>query len=101
MPGSVRAGQRGGGTGAVPGGAGDESRTPDVVKDEVTGNGFLYSPFVNKDKKTIFQIYQDLNLLETLFPLTRSCETTRLKNFRGHCGECWWCKERMWGFGRV
>ena len=21
-------------------------------------------------------------------------------DFSHHCGECWWCKERHWGFGR-
>lgn len=58
-------------------------------------------PFSNIDKLKIAEIYATLGLLDTLFPLTRSCE---LKNppidFTGHCNNCWWCKERFWGFKR-
>lgn len=58
-------------------------------------------PFSNIDKLKIAEMYATLGLLDTLFPLTRSCE---LKNppidFTGHCNNCWWCKERFWGFKR-
>lgn len=62
-------------------------------------NGKFYSPWWNQDKKFVFQVYQQFNLLDTLFPLTRSCES--LTQFQGHCGQCWWCQERFWGFGRL
>jgi 7-cyano-7-deazaguanine synthase in queuosine biosynthesis len=76
-------------------------RDPTVVKDEVDYNGFLRRPFVNKDKKTISQIYKDLDLMNVLFPVTRSCEQVGKIEYYDHCGKCWWCQERLWGFGRV
>jgi len=44
-------------------------------------------------------------LLETLFPVTRSCEWNEhvVGEDPGmeHCGNCWWCHERKWAFGRL
>lgn len=58
-----------------------------------------YKPFFNINKKDIAAIYKENNLLESLFPLTRSCED---RNFlQGHCGKCWWCEERLWAFGQL
>lgn len=56
-------------------------------------------PFLNTDKKAIGELYTEHNLMETLFPITRSCED--LNTVRGHCGTCWWCEERKWGFGQL
>lgn len=56
-------------------------------------------PFFEMNKKDIAEIYADRNLLETLFPLTRSCE--KIGTVTGHCGECWWCEERQWAFKRL
>ena len=53
----------------------------------------------NFDKKELAQIYKEYDLLDTLFPVTRSCEGWQ--NITGHCGKCWWCEERMWGFGKL
>jgi 7-cyano-7-deazaguanine synthase in queuosine biosynthesis len=59
-------------------------------------------PFFNIDKLKIAEMYESLGLLETLFPLTRSCELENPpSNFLGHCNNCWWCHEREWGFGKV
>jgi len=78
-----------------------DHRDPTVIKNEIDQGGFLRRPFVNKDKKTIAQIYKDLDLMETLFPVTRSCEATGQLEYYNHCGKCWWCEERLWGFNRV
>jgi hypothetical protein len=78
-----------------------ELRNPAVTKDEIAFDGYLYMPFVNKNKKTISKIYQELNLMDTLFPVTRSCEEIGKIEYYGHCGKCWWCEERLWGFDRV
>jgi len=56
-------------------------------------------PFFNLNKKHIASLYKEHNLLDTLFPLTVSCNTIEYTN--GHCGECWFCKERFWGFGKL
>lgn len=59
-------------------------------------------PWVNENKKKIAEIYDYLNLMEELFPLTLSC-TNSDKNYDPliHCDNCWWCKERKWGFGKL
>lgn len=56
-------------------------------------------PYFEADKRYIASLYDAHNLMDTLFPLTRSCED--LETVRGHCGKCWWCEERMWGFGTL
>lgn len=58
-------------------------------------------PFLEINKQGIAQLYKDNNLLDTLFPLTRSCEDTTPGVVHGHCGSCWWCEERKWGFGTL
>lgn len=66
-------------------------------KNQRRGNAF--SPFINTDKKGIAEYYTKLGVLEDLFPLTRSCEE-KTNDFSQHCGDCWFCKERYWAFGR-
>jgi len=60
-------------------------------------------PFDLVDKKFIAEIYKLENLLDTLFPITYSCEGDHnsTKNYSVHCETCWWCKERLWAFGRL
>lgn len=78
-----------------PGGP-DESRVGDFA--EIWDK--IYIPFINKDKKELAELYKEHNLTDSLFPITRSCvEVT--SNFDKHCGECWWCKERLWAFGKL
>lgn len=57
-------------------------------------------PFYNLDKKGIAELYHRFGLIDRLFPLTRSCEA-HTHDFSHHCGTCWWCRERMWAFGRL
>jgi|14_taG_2_1085336.scaffolds.fasta_scaffold00077_2 7-cyano-7-deazaguanine synthase in queuosine biosynthesis len=56
------------------------------------------TPWINYDKKDIANIYKQLDIME-LFSMTRSCENKTF-DFTKHCGECWWCIERKWGFGK-
>jgi len=63
-------------------------------------NYYEYKPFFNFDKKELAQIYKEYDLLDTLFPVTRSCESTKTDG-TGHCGTCWWCEERFWAFGKL
>jgi 7-cyano-7-deazaguanine synthase in queuosine biosynthesis len=60
---------------------------------------YQIKPFFNINKQKIYEIYKIKNLLDNLFPLTRSCEDTTTSE--GHCGKCWWCEERQWAFGRI
>ena len=61
---------------------------------------YSYAPWAKLTKKQLAKIYKDFNLLETLFPLTYSCEEYGLDTM-DHCGKCWWCQERLWAFGRL
>jgi|TARA_R110001606_G_scaffold135304_2_gene272260 tRNA(Ile)-lysidine synthase TilS/MesJ len=63
-------------------------------------NGPSTRPLINTDKKGVYEHYVTLGILEEIFPLTRSCEI-HTTDFTHHCGECWFCKERYWGFGRL
>ena len=74
-----------------------ESRDPDTSRELYSPIGY-YRPFFNIDKKQIKNMYDELGLTKTLFPLTRSCDNPRITT--GHCnGNCWWCEERKWAFG--
>lgn len=57
-----------------------------------------YTPFANTDKQGVADFYKFFDV-EELYSVTRSCESMTLKE--GHCGTCWWCKERIWGFGKL
>ena len=58
-----------------------------------------YRPFINTDKQGVASIYKQYYLTK-LFNETRSCEEVT-KDFSKHCGKCWYCKEREWGFGKI
>ena len=70
-------------------------------------NNTLCTPWANTDKQGIAEMYKEEDLMNSLFPVTRSCEYDPTCDYfddtpdpqLGHCGECWWCKEREWGFG--
>ena len=75
-------------------------RDPAVARDVLKWNGTSYTPWTNIDKKKIAQIYKEYNLIDNLFVHTRSCEWQNKGEDPGlgHCGICWWCQERNWGF---
>jgi hypothetical protein len=56
------------------------------------------SPFININKKEIAKLYKFLDI-GYLYSMTRSCESLTVLD--AHCGECWWCKERVWAFGKL
>ena len=58
-------------------------------------------PFLEINKQGIAQLYIDNNIMDSLFPLTRSCEDITPGVVHGPCGICWWCEERKWGFGTL
>jgi 7-cyano-7-deazaguanine synthase in queuosine biosynthesis len=79
-------------------------RDPTIIKEEMPDSDFVL-PWLNVDKRQIHEYYKNYNLLDTLFPITRSCEwisSMKVKNpGNKHCGECWWCEERKWAFERL
>jgi tRNA(Ile)-lysidine synthase TilS/MesJ len=74
-------------------------RDPTIIRPTFSHHNKLYHPFLNCNKKDIKQLYQDLGILDSIFPITRSCES--LENFQDHCGNCWWCEERLWAFDKL
>ena len=81
----------------------EDKRDPTVLKPEIPDHSNFILPWINVNKKVIASYYKSENLLDSLFPLTRSCEwipgTTEDPGYN-HCGHCWWCKERNWAFDR-
>jgi hypothetical protein len=61
-------------------------------------------PFRNIDKKGVKELYDYFNMTDILFPITRSCEiqidNKLFESFDYHCEKCWFCLERLWGFGK-
>lgn len=56
-------------------------------------------PLRQYHKQSVYDLYMHFDVLDTLFPLTRSCESLTF-DFSSHCADCAFCKERFWGFGR-
>lgn len=76
-------------------------RDPTIMREVLHNNNKAYTPWINIDKKKLAQIYKEYNLIDSLFVHTRSCEweTQNVQDPKlGHCGICWWCQERAWGF---
>lgn len=70
-----------------------------VINQHPDDNYFIFTPFTNINKQKISEIYSNFNIIESIFPYTRSCESTRSEiTYKDHCLNCWWCKERLWGF---
>lgn len=61
-------------------------------------NQWYCNPFGQSHKEHVIRIYRRHNLIDTLLPLTRSCEGWDYitDGFTKECGQCWWCKEREW-----
>lgn len=84
---------------------GAEKNTEQIIRDPLiirpTWRDKWFHPFINIDKIKIAEMYKSMNLIDTLFPITRSCELKYPPdNYLGHCKNCWWCKERCWAFNR-
>ena len=70
-------------------------------KDFPVYKNYSWKHLANIDKKGVAELYETLGVMETLFPLTRSCEAYAHEshyNIDKHCEKCWFCMERFWGF---
>ena len=70
------------------------------VNDDSKRNILHCCPFVRHHKGHVAELYKKYNLVDTLLPLTRSCEgwDYMTDGFTKEGGECWWCMERSWAF---
>jgi 7-cyano-7-deazaguanine synthase in queuosine biosynthesis len=80
-------------------GPADDRSPGEKLRSTKNGDNTSFKPLVNIDKKGVAELYETLGVTDTLFPLTRSCEDFT-DDFSKHCEECWFCKERYWGFSR-
>jgi 7-cyano-7-deazaguanine synthase in queuosine biosynthesis len=53
-----------------------------------------FCPLTNLNKQDIVKIYCEQGIIDTVFPLTKSCSSDYGSN---PCGTCWFCGERSWG----
>ena len=58
-----------------------------------------WQPFINMNKKDTAKLYEEHNLMETLFPYTASCTDPTGKTMP--CGHCYWCWEKLWAFNML
>ena len=81
----------------------DTEDFPEFCNEELNLN--RVHPLINLNKEGVADIYKQFGLMDNLFPITRSCEHADpilTNNFTTHCEkDCWWCWERLWGFGRI
>lgn len=56
------------------------------------------SPFCLHDKRAVLAFYKKYDLLDSLLPITRTCEgwAEWTENYTKECKQCWWCIERNW-----
>jgi len=76
-------------------------RIRDPGEGKMIKNGWsIYHPYINVDKKFVADIFKTHNLMNTLFPLTRSCvgREEQTDNYTKECHKCFWCYEKRWAF---
>ena len=64
--------------------------------DSLSLDSRVYIPLFNHNKKDIAKLYKFFDIEKSLLPVTRSCENDN--HINSHCGNCWWCHERIWAF---
>lgn len=83
----------------------DGPTDPEVMtchyKDNITVKQII--PFVNLNKRAVKEMYDYYEVMDKLYPITYSCEKVPKPKDKPliHCGHCFFCLERQWGFGRL
>ncbi len=81
----------------------ERKRDPDKTSNLSFMDGITYTPYIFVDKKFVADIYIKNNLMEELYPLTKSCAwgiSDGNINYPDPCGKCFWCNEKKWAFNR-
>lgn len=63
----------------------------------------VYQPFLNVNKRFVAGVFKENNLMDDLYPITRSCVggSWQTKDFTEWCWQCFWCYEKDWAFNEV
>ena len=51
----------------------------------------------DRTKTDLINFANELGILDEVMEISHSC----VELIRGRCGECFWCKEREWGFAEA
>lgn len=73
------------------------SRESDALYRGRPVSDFVRQPFADLTKTDLVNFANELGILEEVAELSHSC----VELIRGRCGECFWCKEREWGFAEA
>lgn len=57
-----------------------------------------YKPLVGVNKKFVEYLYRYFNIMDTIYPLTRSGINLTIDH-PYPCKQCPWCEEKYWAFG--
>lgn len=60
---------------------------------------YIINPFGESNKRFVADAYKHYGMMDILYPYTRSCESFSTEE--KHCGHCFFCAERIWGFKRL
>ena len=70
------------------------ARDSDYIHDGTPVGEIYLQPFADLTKDQIVLLARELEVLNDISRFSHSC----VELIRGRCGECFWCKEREWGF---
>ena len=69
----------------------DRYETPEEHKQ------YVGHPFATWTKAQTIELAFQIGIANIIMPITHSCTEQN----RGRCNNCWWCKEREWGFNQI
>jgi len=79
----------------------ERKRDPGKTSAPVLEDKTTYNPYLYVDKKFVAGVYKEHNLMNDLFPMTKSCawvEADGNTNYPDPCNKCYWCNEKAWAF---
>ena len=73
------------------------SRDSDFIWNDKPASHWILQPFADMTKADLVLLARELGILQEISEFSHSC----VENIRGRCNECFWCKERAWGFDKA
>ena len=73
------------------------SRDSDFIYKGRPVSDIIRQPFADLTKTDLINFANELGILDEVMEISHSC----VELIRGRCGECFWCKEREWGFAEA
>ena len=73
------------------------TRNSDTEWEGKPASHYIKQPFADYTKDQLVELAYQLGILDDIAEFSHSC----VELIRGRCGECFWCKEREWGFAEA